>query len=302
MLFNEVYSLYYKAVGKAIDCAIKGELTDKALRDIVNETAFTESSLEICPAIKEQRWQVIADDGTTPIQNSTQIPLTNLEKSWLKAISMDKRMALFDVDFGIGDDIEPLFRPEDVMYFDRYSDGDSYDNPKYRKFFRTILNAINENNHPLEIYMINPKGMTVRMNVIPHHLEYSHKDDKFRLITQGCAYGAVINLGRIVDCRYYYGNQLNRMGDITPQKKCFTLEIKDERNSLERVMMHFAHFEKQAKKLGDDRYKVTVCYDREDESEMIIRILSFGPTVKVTEPEELADKIKQRIKRQIRYI
>ena len=40
MLFNEIYSLYYKAVAKAIDSAIKGQLDDKTLRQIIRENAF----------------------------------------------------------------------------------------------------------------------------------------------------------------------------------------------------------------------------------------------------------------------
>ena len=66
--------------------------------------------------------------------------------------------------------------------------------------------------------------------------------------------------------------------------------------------MHFAHFEKQAEKLDEDRYKITVWYNKEDESEIIIRILSFGPMVKVTEPCDLVERIRQRLKKQMRYL
>ena len=302
MLFNEIYSLYYKAVEKAIDSAIKGELNDKILRQIIRENAFCESELTIVPAIKEEKWQIVCADGSTPIQHTPSVPLTNLEKSWLKAISLDKRIALFGADFGLGNDVQPLFNQEDIKYFDQYTDGDEYDNPEYQHHFKTILKAINDNHHPLQIYMRNPKGCTVRMNVIPKHLEYSHKDDKFRLITGGCAYGAVINLGRIQSCEYYYGRQLNRMSALETENKCFCMELVDKRNALERVMMHFAHFEKQAEKLGDDRYKITVWYNKEDEGEIIIRILSFGPMVKVTEPTDLVERIKQRLKKQMRYL
>ena len=59
--------------------------------------------------------------------------------------------------------------------------------------------------------------------------------------------------------------------------------------------MHFAHFEKQAEKLDDKRYKVTVTYDKDDETEIVIRILSFGPMVKVTAPQHFVDLIKERL-------
>ena len=59
--------------------------------------------------------------------------------------------------------------------------------------------------------------------------------------------------------------------------------------------MHFAHFQKQAEKLDENRYKITITYDKDDETEIVIRILSFGPMVKVTAPQSFVDLIKQRL-------
>lgn len=44
-----------------------------------------------------------------------------------------------------------------------------------------------------------------------------------------------------------------------------------------------------------DRYTVTVHYDKEDETEMVIRVLSFGPMLRVTGPQHFIDLIKQRL-------
>ena len=82
------------------------------------------------------------------------------------------------------------------------------------------------------------------------------------------------------------------------KKKTVGFELTDQRNALERAMLHFAHFEKQAEKAGEDRYKVKVTYDKEDETELVIRILSFGPMIKVTFPEDFVDLIRDRLKRQ----
>lgn len=64
---------------------------------------------------------------------------------------------------------------------------------------------------------------------------------------------------------------------------------------MERVLLHFAHFEKSAEKLDDKHYRVTIHYDKEDEIEMVIRILSFGPLIRVTAPQHFVDLIKQRL-------
>ena len=76
------------------------------------------------------------------------------------------------------------------------------------------------------------------------------------------------------------------------------LELKDERNALERFMLHFSHLKKETRKLDDGRFMVKLYYDKEDRTEMLIRILSFGPVVKVTEPESFIDMIRERLEMQ----
>lgn len=72
------------------------------------------------------------------------MPLTLLEKRWMKAILLDPRMGLFDPDLTGLEDVEPLFRPEWLVYFDRYTDGDDYSNPEYIRHFHTVLEALRE--------------------------------------------------------------------------------------------------------------------------------------------------------------
>ena len=67
---------------------------------------------------------------------------------------------------------------------------------------------------------------------------------------------------------------------------------------MERVLLHFAHYEKEAEKLDEKHYRISVVYDKDDETEMVIRILSFGPMIKVTAPQHFVELIKQRLIRQ----
>lgn len=80
------------------------------------------------------------------------------------------------------------------------------------------------------------------------------------------------------------------------------IELTDERRALERVLLHFAHFEKKAEKLDETHYRVIVYYDRKDETEMVIRILSFGPMVRVVEPNHFVELMKKRLMQQREYI
>ena len=92
----------------------------------------------------------------------------------------------------------------------------------------------------------------------------------------------------------------DRTTNTMPERRTKELEfmLPDQRNSLERAMLHFSHFEKETKKLDKTHYNIKLHYMAEDESELIIRVLSFGPAIKVTAPDDFVQKIKERIKNQ----
>ncbi|MBO5840951.1 MAG: hypothetical protein J6Q86_05970, partial [Methanobrevibacter sp.] len=49
------------------------------------------------------------------------------------AISLDPRIKLFDVKFEGLDDVEPLFTPDDYCIYDKYGDGDPFEDEGYIK-------------------------------------------------------------------------------------------------------------------------------------------------------------------------
>ena len=347
MLFDELYSAYYNAVAEILKRASERPVTRQEVREIVEERAFSESILAIEPALFEGQWQLLCPDGTAPLMRGPNLPLTLLEKRWLKAILLDPRVRLFDCELKGLEEVEPLFLPDDIHIFDKYADGDPYDNEKYIQNFRTIMDAIAAR-CPLRIDVENRRGMSTHIKAIPEYMEYSEKDDKFRLITSGCRYGRTINLARILSCRpcplqdedavvaacgkrngeAHTGSNGKRSGDLCgtsresagavvcggrerevpedngkkrmcpPQTESLVFELFDGRNALERALLHFAHFEKEAERLEQRRYRVRIHYSREDETELVIRVLSFGPFLRVTEPARFIGLIRERLKRQ----
>ena len=63
-------------------------------------------------------------------------------------------------------------------------------------------------------------------------------------------------------------------------------------------MLHFAHFEKKAERVDGSRYRLRIKYDQSDETEMVIRVLSFGPMVRVESPDAFVELIRDRLRRQ----
>ncbi len=294
MLFDEVYGSYYNVIAAILAEAVAGELTGSRINNIVREKAFGESMLTIPVSLRDGSWPLLTDENTTPLRHTPTMPLTLLQKRWLKALLSDPRICLFSPDEGGLADVEPL-HPENVFcYFDRYSDGDPYDDSQYIRHFKTILTALREK-RKLRIRFTGHFGNRHSWECIPYKLEYSSKDDKFRVLTSSPRNTLTINVARIKSCELLepWGDEEYRTK--APVKKTLVLELNDERNALERVMLNFSHLEKETVRLDDRKYQLTLHYDREDETELLIRVLSFGPVLKVISPEGFIDKVRQRL-------
>ena len=298
MIFSELYSAYYNTVAAILSRIIEGATSEKELQKIVTERAFGESLLTILPSLKNEKWQLVRPDMTTALEHKPTMPLTTLQKQWLKAISLDPRVRLFGVEFPHLDDVEPLFTPADYHVYDKYGDGDPFEDEEYIRQFNVILAAI-RNDSQIKFEMVNRKGNTMFVRCRPVRLEYSEKDDKFRLITAGWRAVSTVNLAKIRSCVPYTGERQAIGEEKAVIYDTITVKIRDERNAMERFMLHFAHFEKQAEKLDKKHYLVKIKYAHDDEPEMVIRILSFGPMIEVLESEPFRKLVIEKLKKQL---
>ena len=297
MIFSELYSAYYNAIADILSGIIGGEHNEKELAKAVIDRAFGESVLTIMPSLKSEKWQLVHKDMTTALEHKPTMPLTTLQKQWLKAISLDPRIRLFDVKFEGLDGAYPLFTKEDYYVYDKYGDGDPYEDEEYVKKFRVILEAI-RNGTQIKFEMTNRFGKPMFVRCYPKRIEYSEKDDKFRVVTAGWNAVSTVNIAKMSSCVHYTGPKSLTGEERAAEYDTVTLRVLDERNALERVMLHFAHFEKQAEKLGRKRYLVKIKYSLADETEMVIRILSFGPLVEVIGSEKFRNLVIERLKKQ----
>lgn len=62
-------------------------------------------------------------------------------------------------------------------------------------------------------------------------------------------------------------------------------------------MLHFNHLDKEAEHTDDTHYKITLFYEKEDETELLIRVLSCGSVSKVIFPDDFVKKLVQRLKK-----
>ena len=307
MLFSEIYSAYYNTVASIISCSQQGKLDSDLLFKIVKESAFPESFMTIGSALETGKWPLVKKDYSTNIQNIPTMPLSILQKRWLKALCNDKRIRLFVSDEVLErlknqlQDVEPLFTENDYYLYDKYSDGDPYDDSEYIKNFRTVLEAIHQKK-TISVEYTGRFGQQKRFICAPYKIEYSEKDDKFRIISKIKNRHSILNIARINSCELTENSKVDDISeeDLPDNRRTsVTLEIYDERKAMERVMLAFAHFEKSAVQISDDVYQLILNYDSFDETELVVRVLSFGPMVKVIEPQSFVKLIQERIESQI---
>ena len=307
MLFSEIYSAYYNTVASIISCSQQGKLDSDLLFKIVKESAFPESFMTIGSALETGKWPLIKKDYSTNIQNIPTMPLSVLQKRWLKALCNDKRIRLFVSDEVLErlknqlQDVDALFKENDYYLYDKYSDGDPYDDPDYIKNFRTVLEAIHQKKI-ISVEYTGRFGQQKRFICAPYKIEYSEKDDKFRIISKVKNRHSILNIARINSCELTDNSKVDDISeeDLPDNRRTsVTLEIYNERKAMERVMLAFAHFEKSAVQVSDEVYRLTLNYDSFDEIELVVRVLSFGPMVKVLEPESFRNLIQERISKQI---
>ena len=355
-LFTEIYNCYYQIVDEICKAAQEAPISEKDMLELAARFGYEESGYLIVPKLINH-WKLLekTEEGYySKIDNLEVLPLTTLQKRWLKAILLDKRVGLFLNETRLSilnaylSDVEPLFYPEDFHYYDRFQDGDDFAAPEYVAHFRLLLEAIRSKRY-VEISFCSRKGADVRRTYLPCRMEYSAKNDKFRLLViptwinnkkpetddscnaqadviqnNNVAYSnlivnehekerlnrqkprvEIVNLSRIETVtptdRTYQGQiDLEQAIKASYYKEPVKLLITTKRNTLERTMLHFASYEKQTRKLDEDTYECLIYYNSMVETELLIEILSFGPTVKVLGPENFVERVKQRLGRQVR--
>ena len=314
-LFSEVYGCYYAVVAEILRSA---PVTRAQAEALAAGRGYGESVLQLIPKLLDSRdWPLLEErDGLfhSRLDRLPDLPVTHLERSWLKALLADPRLRLFLSDGQLAhleealSGVEPLYRQEDIVYFDRVLDGDDYADPGYRQRFQAILAAL-ERGAVLRLTYQAPKTGLHTGDHRPLRLEYSPRDDKFRVYTVKvqdsafpCCY--ILNLGRIVDISpsdAQYSGAFD-VSEWRRRHRCaqpLLLRVSGERNGVERFMLEFSSYEKQSEYDGETGVcTVRLWYQREDETEVLIRLLGFGPVVQVLGPEPFVALMRERVARQ----
>lgn len=102
-LFHKIYSCYYNVVRHILDKAWHSPITRQDMEDICRSYGFQESALSIIPKLTDGTWALLEEQDkhtfTSRLEHAVPtVPLTNLQKAWLKSLMQDPRFQLFFTD------------------------------------------------------------------------------------------------------------------------------------------------------------------------------------------------------------
>ncbi|GKX28269.1 hypothetical protein SH1V18_07490 [Vallitalea longa] len=319
-VFSEIYGRYYQLLNELLHEAHKKPISTVHIYNLLQEKGFGDTALALAPKIindDKDSYNLLYEtqEGYKSILKKKQkVVLTTLELRWLKTILIDKRIKLFfnEEEMKIMEnrlsDVDELFNPDDIISINQANDGDPYDDPNYIDNFRRLLYCVN-NKKCMTIIYKNSQGVIKKASYAGYRLEYSVKDDKFRLNAvlinrSKIVFHSKINVARIIKVaileKSKYPSEIAEFIYAHRMSEPIEIIIKNKRNGFERVFVHLSNYERDSEYDEEtNTCRIKIHYYDFDETELIIQLIAFGPILKVVGPESFKKKIIDRINRQM---
>ncbi len=325
--FSEIYGCYYKIVSEILKRAEKEGVSKQEIFSITESIGFAESAVTVPDKLISGEWHLLekneAGKYKSVLKNTVSQPLALIQKRWLKTVINDSRIGLFMDEESITElnnvlsDVEPLWNGSDFNYYDRFGNGDDFASEEYRKSFRLGMEAI-RSNLIMDFKYNSAKGRKSVKSCLPLKIEYSSKNDRFRLIALRLPVKSDADSKPIVDYYRFDGikgasvreadeaaaakkSSLGPIDSLIRKNSCeepVRLLISNRRNALERAMLHFANYDKDTRQIDENTWECLIYYDKMMETELLIEILSFGPVLRVAGPDSFIGLIRERLKKQ----
>ncbi len=292
-VFNVTYNAYFGLVAHILRFTTMRRVTVEEIRQFAITRGLTENREEIVAALQSEYNKLVREDGSSPIRKQPVMALTTFQKRWLKSVTADPRFKLFDEEIPDLDGVKPLFTPDNYKVLDRFSDGDPYDKERYINNFRTVRQALHDHT-TLDLSVRTRSGHRRSVLMLPSAIEYSEKDDKFRVVGSG----QIVNMKNIITAERSQ-KKISHSSDEQEKYMEVIFELDTSLRSIDETLHHFSHFAKEVTKDKGDIYRIKLICLADDETEVLIRILSFGPAIKVLSPTSIRDGIKSRIRKQM---
>lgn len=258
------------------------------------------------------------------------LPLTRIEIRWLLTVLDDPLAEIFlEKEWITGlknllnrvSCADGAFPMQSIYYFDRYhlnrdceSEEPGISEPVRmtegeRKYLRQVYRAM-KSEKKIRVLFRNWKGEERTVICAPVWMEYSRRDDLFRIwyVNHKVKKIMKINLSRIVDLtilqdsRYrYHLDREKELLDEAYQKSMTRIKVEfyqGTRNLPDRILTEFSLWKKKCVyDIQTEKYTMTLHYPTEDEKEILVRLLGYGPYIRILAEDDnyVLKEIKRRL-------
>ena len=244
------------------------------------------------------------------------IPLSELEIRWLKTIISDEKIRYFfskDELHAIESCLKQMaadakpFPMDVVNYYDRYK----YLNKKQwneSDVLVPVLDAIRKD-HKINIKYVSDKHEEESGDYKPIIVEYSKRDNRFKGYFLSCRKKGGLKIYNLNQCisvedtgKKFNPNKPNSYYEEFRKKNMAEVRIQfdDKQNLADRVLTEFSPWEKRC--IFDPEtgvYELTIFYQKRDGKELALRLLEFGPNIKMCDPEhKLSGIVRKKLRAQ----
>lgn len=249
------------------------------------------------------------------------VPLSVMEIRWLKTIIHDKdnRIALFmsTQEVAILENLLnqaaptlPSLPMEKIVFFDRFHFPESK-TKRIAAVLSTILEGIYDQK------TVNIKYHTMKNRVMigefkPIVLEFSKRNNRFQGFFQECGSNRIytMNVSGIetvdeTDTSFDYTAAEQALLTFREENTTsVTVEFYDVRNIADRILTEFSPWKKYCSyNCTTELYTLTIFYQKQDEVDLVIRMLGYGGNIRFTDKEHpIFKEIQSRMNRQMDLI
>ncbi|AGF57875.1 hypothetical protein B0P06_003815 [Clostridium saccharoperbutylacetonicum] len=330
-LFHEYKNKYFHLVFRILNLANNGLYKDEIIKiiekeeydeKVIGKDFKTFEGMLLNQYDKKDNFNFLEErDGKyySILNNEDRMPLkvrfSKLEKSWLNGMleepvvqallgneTLEKlQKALIEIKTGSNKVIE---------FTNKGKNDFEVDLEKISKNFYTILEGIIEE-RPILYSNVDKNGNEYKNQLaLPIRIEYSLKDDKFRasLYSLEEQRPIMVNLHTLekVEIEQKVNSKIRReevLKKLKEKKYCeipITIELEDIRGAMERCFMSFSSFERNSRSISENKYEIDIYYYTFEEDEVLRKIISLGPYVRVKSPDSVREIIIDKIKRALR--
>lgn len=292
----------------------KGLFSDNLEKALFNKHSISTYNLNILVEHHDRKgyYKLSGSSRSTLSPRLPILPFT-VELIWLKSLLSDPKIKLFLAEETINKLTAFLEGYPDIITYDSLIVKNRWNNDsliieQIENNFKLILQAIDTRKALVFSNLTRVNRLFQGQKHLPYKIEYSVKDDYFYLISYCLDTNRTVKslLHKIQDIQFVeYDGQVESIYreievDLARRKvkEPIILELRKERNTLERACYLFSCFEKDVNYLQEKKfYQMAIYYRDFEEGEIISRIFSLGKMAIVKSPVRIRQEIIGRIKK-----